>query len=177
MSIADEIHRNLSSGHSRGPMSFGAKLDEVQRLAGSGRKAAAKVGLGSEATWRRWRSGGTKPTAANAVRLDRALRALWLDPGRADAWRNNAISVTVPEPARSGTRTIGARALRLKDGTGERVVSKWLDVDDVGAARAFVDGIGDPWYHDVMFGEWLDDPDVGADDHDQDYAVGVVGMS
>lgn len=185
MSFMDEVYYALTGGRSRGGSSFGARLEAIVAEAGSGRKAAKLLGIG-ETTLREWRKGrGSKTAAGRAARearLDKLSRAAMANPAVMDRWRNNNISVIVTNvPGRGGgTRTLGAGALNLAPGTGANVVRHWLAGRDREAAQAFRAGIRDPWYRDVMFGEWMDDDDLAYEGDaydDTDYAVGVAGVS
>lgn len=182
MSLGEEIARALTGGRG-GRDTFGGKLEAIRATYPS-RKAMARGIRIPESTLRRWEREGvsSKVLAARAGTVDAAYRAAILNRAVMERWRANGMVIHVTGVPlkggsnRSGTRSLDKDKLDLKAGTGDKVVDKFMAGDNAGAAAAFVAGIQDQWYHDVMFGEWLDDLDVGADD-ESDYSVSVSGAA
>jgi transcriptional regulator with XRE-family HTH domain len=169
VSFADEIHLALT-GQMREPEDFPtlvAEMTAYREEIGLSRRGFAKQYGIPESTLRRWERDGVNADAQQArfPQLVRAYRELTAMPGALQRWRNNDMVITVDGvPVRGGSgrtesRELSAAKLRLKPGTGDRVVEAFLKGDDAGAAKAFVKGIGDPWYRQVMFGGWLAEND------------------
>lgn len=179
MSLGEEIERALTGGRG-GRDTFGAKLAAIREQYPSRRAMAKGTGI-PETTLRRWDSQGltSKGQAANAGRLDAAYRAAILNRATMERWRADGMVIHVagvPDHGRATNRSVNANQLRLRPGTGDKVVDKFMAGDNAGAARAFIAGIRDEWYRTVMFGEWLDDTDVGSDEP-SDYDVSVSGAA
>lgn len=179
MSLGEEIERALTGGRG-GRDTFGAKLAAIREQYPSRRAMAKGTGI-PETTLRRWDSQGltSKGQAANAGRLDAAYRAAILNRAIMERWRANGMVIHVagvPDHNRTINRSVNANQLRLRPGTGDKVVDKFMAGDNAGAAAAFVAGIGDEWYRKFMFGDWLDDTDVGSDEP-SDYDVSVSGAA
>lgn len=147
-------------------------MAEVQAQFGSGRAAARALGLGSEATWRRWRAGQTSPNAANLAKLE----SVALDV-RAERRGHRIDSMTIKatqkakDPKESGRqRTLDRTNLRLAPGAGERVARQYYRNGAEAAAVQYVKEVGERTFYAPMLalgimGDWANG-DGDADDMD-----------
>ncbi len=185
--VSGEIYKALTGRTDRAATSFDDMVRELiqyRAVAGISRRAQSRQTGIPETTLRRW-EGGIDPKAQEArlPQLVSAYRAQIMTPGAAARWRADQFSWTVTgvptkgRSARTADRDLSASKLKIRPGTGEKIVAAYLAGDDKGAARAFVAGIGDPWYRQVMFGSWVaaEDDDLAYEgyDVDSDYSVGV----
>lgn len=166
MSLSKALREMLVKGRP----SLAGQLAAVQAQAGSGRKAAKLAGV-SEATWRRWKLGTTQPKPAGLAGLAAAFGALpakvqrmaSIDQAAAARLRNGNITLNVEQNGgkeHGRDRKITGAGLRLRQDTGDKVIDRIIAGDDRGAARAFIDGIQDDFYHDWFeFDEFPDDAD------------------
>lgn len=184
--LADAIYRSLT-GRRSGALrpSFTEALRELidyRAQTGMSRRAMSRMSGIPETTLRRW-DGGARPTERDHDRQYGRLLSLYrhisVSPAVEQRWANNQISITIDGfPAKGGsgrteTRVLDAQRLRLSPGTGEDVLERFYAGDDRGAARAFVAGIGDDWYHDVVFAGWLTELAYEGHGVDGDYALSV----
>lgn len=129
-----------SDGHSPETMPFGAALDEIQRRAGSGRKAAASLGI-PETTWRRLKGGVTPKTQARyRDRLSTELRRLLMPPQPAPG-RKVTVELWNPRTRHTEHR----RFVVLPKALG-RAQGRYVAGNLTGAAASFRAGITDDWY-------------------------------
>lgn len=141
------------------PVSYQAALGEIRQRAGSGRKAAGIIGV-NESTFRRMLSGQTRtPKAATLEKARQALRVL---RDRDTGLAQRDLRITWEYDGRQ--RTVGPGSLRLADGTVESMRAAYIKGDREGVARAFIDGIGDQFYHDRFEEIYEDIPDDYAGD-------------
>lgn len=76
MAARSVLGKALEARYKAAPVALQDVLLEIQRQAGSGRKAAALIGIG-ETTWRRWLKGQTaRPKNANLRKAQTALRTV-----------------------------------------------------------------------------------------------------
>ena len=172
MSFGDEIFQALT-GRSAEPTSAAEMFEEVEQYRleiGMSRRAFARQSGIPESTLRLWGQKGfsSKSAEKNMGRLTVAYRGLISSPAAVERWRNNDMKISVDnvpgDRGRVESRTISAGQLKLQPGTGDRVVAAFLRGDDKGAAQAFVKGIGDGWYRNVMFGSWIANHDEDLSD-------------
>lgn len=116
------------------PSSLRDQMREVERSAGSGRKAAASLGI-PESTWRRWKS-GAQPKGGRAAAVGQAVRQ------RAMAGRTSDAGVVLNVKQGSRSRTLKANSLNLKQGTMAAAAAAYAKTGDREAAAAvFVKGV------------------------------------
>lgn len=145
-----QLHALITGGRSQATETGRQALGAIERAAGSGRRAAAMVGV-SPSTWRRWKAGGGR-SAHSTELLKVAARIIRVPAGREARIRGGDRGVTVPityknDPTRQ--RDVGAGSLGLTPGTLGRVLDVYFsggNNHDMG--KAFTDGITDPFYQD-----------------------------
>jgi hypothetical protein len=127
------------------PSTFTRDVQYLRQRGGSGRAAARLAGV-NESTLRRWARGST-PKQGTAQRIAATVRELRSRPSRLGD-KGVLVTVTSHERKRADrTRAISGAQMKLKPGTLERAHNIWVSTGDAdAAARAFVAGIGDPWY-------------------------------
>lgn len=138
----DPISQAIWRAYAREAVTLRQLMDEVQAVAGSGRKAAKLVGVG-ETTWRRWRSGDTTPKPENFTKLDWAFRGVRVD----NAGPLNPATVKIKTTDKNDPnrhRTVNGNQLRL--GPLDRVADAYRAGDPERAARAFLGAIRESWY-------------------------------
>lgn len=150
-------------------VSLDVLMAEIQAQAGSGRKAAALVGVG-ETTWRRWRSGGTTPKVENLAKVGSAVRQV-----RADTKPFNPGGFTIKTKGRDDRqRTITGGQLKLDAVDGRRIDRAYAAGGGDAAAVAFIAAVKghDDWYGDYLDDLLYEDADYGDEDA---YSAGAVG--
>lgn len=198
--FGDEIYRALT-GRTGGPVeSFDDMVREMAQWRGvtgeSRRGMASRIGIPESSLRRFERNASTPPATASgraaheraqAGRLPsivRAYRAAIADPEAVARWRANGMTLHVTDmtakggSARKVDLDLNAGRLKMSPNAGDRIVEAYMRGDDTGAARAFMTGIGDPWYKGTLFRGWIapDFEDLSAesdDGWDSDYAVGA----
>ncbi len=133
-------------------MPFGAALDEIQRKAGSGRKAAAALGI-PETTWRRLKRGVTPKTQTRyRDRLSGELRRLFM-PAAPKGFKDK-LTAQIYNPRKRHAET---RRFAILPGQLGRAQDRYTGGDLGAAAKAFRAGVTDPWYRALMDSEPGDD--------------------
>jgi hypothetical protein len=141
MGLIDVVRAALTGGRSYPEMTLAQRMAELKALHGSGRAAARAAGI-AETTFRRIIKNGSG-RADNLAKVDRAVRE-----GRTSgtALNDRDLKITATDRDSGRTRTISAEQLKLRPGTVEKMRDAYLRGDDTAAAKALLDGIGDPWY-------------------------------
>lgn len=135
MSKLGERVESMLVGDARPPASFRDLLLAVERNAGSGRKAAAAVGV-PETTWRRWKA-GAKPKGGRGSLVGREFRRQALSPTRPT---DGTLTLKVTQQGRE--RTLKPSSLDLAPGTMDRVAATFIATGDrERAAAALVGGV------------------------------------
>lgn len=132
------------------PSGLRAQMAALKEKLGSVTAAAKAAGM-DRRTWQRIESGKTRsPKASTGSGVVRELRrALLGGPAEVKVgWKQPGRNRTTTFTERSGSGRPGSTS--LKPGTGDAVAAKLAQGDKEGAARAFLNGIEDPWYADMM---------------------------
>lgn len=144
-------------------------MAEIQAQAGSGRKAAKLVGVG-EATWRRWRSGGTQPKPENLAKVGSAVRAV-----RADAKPFNPAAFRIETRSKDQRdRKLTGPQLRLDATDARRIDRAYVAGGGEAAAAAFVAAVRvrDDWWADYLDDLLYEDAPDDEDSYGASYASG-----
>ena len=176
MSSLGDIVEGFLTGRPKG--AAGPGLGELIRLieleSGSGRKAAARVGV-AESTWRGWRH-GRQPKAAGVERIERTGREI-----RAKRITNEDIKIHTSEAKsrrnQARSRTIGPNQLRLSPDTAAQVRSAYVNGGPDLAAVALLRNINEPWYRNWLTPDNLRsfvDQDGYYDYAGDDYGVTIL---
>lgn len=184
-SLGEEIFKALTGHTEQRSASFSdmvRDLVDYRAIHGMSRRAMSRMSGIPETTLRRW-DNGARPTARDMERQQGKLTPLWREmassPAALARWRADNFSLgvdNVPHHGGTQSRTLTSNTLRIRPGTGDKIVAAYLRGDDGAAARALVAGIGEPWYRQVMFGDWMsDDDDLAYEgyDVDSDYSLAV----
>lgn len=127
------------------PMSFDDAVKYVRQREGSGRRAAARLGV-NESTLRKWAKGAT-PKGTTQQKVLEAVRGL---RSRPSALGDAGVLVPIVSKERKRKdrgRDVSGNQLKLRPGTLARAHREWIRTGDADkAAAVFVAGIGDPWY-------------------------------
>lgn len=145
MAIEDELYRAFT-GRTRDVQETPTDmLLEIFTEIGSGRATARYVGV-APSTLAGWLH-GRHPRPASAAKIVAASRQFRM---RDNQPTENTVVINTRDRNDGRPRTLTTDNLRLLPGTIERAREAYLRGDDVGAARAFLAGIGEPWYR-----QWL----------------------
>ncbi len=134
------------------PSGLRAQMAALKEKLGSVTAAAKAAGM-DRRTWQRIESGKTRsPKASTGTGVVRELRRVLLGEAKPAevkvAWKQPGRNRTTTFTERSGSARAGSTS--LKPGTGDAIGASLARGDKEGAARAFLDGIEDPWYADMM---------------------------
>jgi hypothetical protein len=142
MGLVDVVRGALTGGREYAPeMTLAERMAELKERHGSGRSAARHAGI-AETTFRRIMKSGSG-RADNVGKLDHAVRE-----GRiaGTSLTDANLKITATDRSNNRPRTLDAQQLKLRPGTVEKMREAYLRGDDQAAAKALLDGIGDPWY-------------------------------
>lgn len=149
--------------------SGGSFRDQLTALKGEyGTVTALARGLGVDRrTIQRWESGKIRePRPGHAEAVGREWREKTARRGPSD----RDVTVSFTQAKKSGgarRRQVDGRSLGLDEGTMNHARQAYIAAGPEAAAAAFVDGIGDDWYHE-MFEADLAGEGVLADDSASD---------
>lgn len=146
------------------------KLAELRDHYGSGRKAAAAMGI-NESVFRRALSGQTKaPKPATAGAAEQVIRSLG---ARQISNADLKIPVT-PKGGAGRARELKATNLRITDpGAAEKIRQAYVSGGKEAAAAVFLKLVGDQHYRSWLCPDSLRDA-VGADEPGDDYGYNVA---
>lgn len=153
------------------PVELGALMNEIQRQAGSGRKAAKMVGVG-ETTWRRWKSGNTTPKAVNLFKAQSAVRAVRAANYPLTVER---LRFKMQDRRENRSRTIRGQQLGLRAMDVAAVQRVYIQDGPDAAAMAMIQVIRDDFYQDYFKGLHL--PEEDQPDDPEAYGGTVVAVS
>lgn len=161
------LGRSIEARYKAEPAALPDILAEIERQAGSGRKAAALIGIG-ETTWRRWKKGQTiKPKAANMSKAIHAVRAVRTDnkPMRVDD-----LKITTKD--RNGrNRVITGRQMGFTDANIAQIENAYIDGGADAAAKALVSELNNTGPGIAFYAEYLEDMAYDHMESDNDYGA------
>lgn len=167
MPAQSPLGKLIEARYGAGRVSLGQLMEEIQRVAGSGRKAAKMVGVG-ETTWRRWRSGGTTPKVANLIKVEAAVRAV---RAANKPLTLGSLSLETQDKHDERERTLRGRQLFDSQADLDAVQNAYVADGPDAAASVFVGRIKDRFYRDYFRGNDVDDSDIG------DYGGSIQSMT
>jgi len=164
MSARSPLGKAIEAGYRAEPIVLADVLEEIERQAGSGRKAAALIGIG-ETTWRRWKKGATaRPKAANLAKAQVAVRAVRVQnrPMRIDELRINTTD------GNGRQRKLFGSQFGFTDAHVSKIQSAYIEAGPDAAARALVEelnhtGPGINFYHGYLDGLQYDGVDEAGE--------------
>lgn len=171
MAARSPLGKSIEAKYREEPAALPDILAEIERQAGSGRKAAALIGIG-ETTWRRWKKGQTvKPKAANMSKAIHAVRAVRVD--------NKPIRVgdlKIKTEDRNGRkRDLTGSQMGLTPAHIERIEAAYIDGGADAAAKAFIEQLNVTGPGIAFYAEYLEDLAYEGAEGDHDY--GAVSAS
>lgn len=155
------------------PLTFEQNLAYLRHMGGSGRGAARLAGKG-ESTLRDWASGRRHANARSQADIAAKVRELRSRPSKMGD--PGVILPIVSRDRKRGKRErdISGAQLALRPGTLDAAHQIWVSTGDAdAAARRFVEGIGEPWYHDRLNAA-LDSEAEYADYDDSAYGMSIA---
>lgn len=154
-SLASRLYRNITAGlipSSETKQTVPQRIAEIERKSGSGRKAAAAVGV-PESTWRGWRK-GTPPGPAGVEKIEQAQRRVRLAPGReqrlnATLGKNLIVKADLIVSNEEGSERKFRASDYFTEDDNKAIIAAYLSGDDEKLEQAFTDAL-DSYYP----GDW-----------------------
>ncbi len=142
--LARQLARQLSGGRAI-PADFRAQLAELKARYGTVTATAKALGM-DRRTLQRYETGAIRtPRPATLEHIEQATRQARVDQA---AVATNQLVVEWKYDSR--TRKLTTTNLDLRPGTLESMKRAYVRDDQEGIARAFIDGVGEPWYHQML---------------------------
>ena len=160
--LADILIGQMGGGEQ--PATLRERLTELRQRYGTVTAASRAAGI-DRRTWQRMESGRTHaPRPSTLDRLSEAFRA-----SEVKDFGPSSVNFKLNYDGRE--RKLNATSLKLVPGTAESMAAAYAAGDKEGVARAFIDGVGDDWYHDRIEDIYEGEDDGGDGDYGADYTA------
>lgn len=155
------------------PLTFDENIRYLRLTAGTGAGAARLAGK-AESTLRGWATGRRRPSARSQADIAAKVRELRSHPSKmGDA---GVMLPVISKDRKRGRRErdLSGVQLDLAPGTLAAAHEIWVSTGDShAAAKRFVEGIGEPWYHDRLNAA-MDEEAEYADYDDSGYGMSIA---